>query len=106
MVKDLTPEQIAEVLEAMARAICACTNDQEMLMPDGRPYWRSYAVEADAALDAALPVIRRAHMEEAAVECESGIAGARKLGGPFALIEIRTRQESAKAIRALAEETR
>lgn len=57
-----------------------------------------------AALTAALPAIERAVLERAAWRVEDGIAGARKIGGPFALIEIRTRKEAASDIRALAGE--
>jgi len=56
----LTPQQRAEVVEAMARAICEPTISPDDRMPDGVPYWRLYVEEAQATLDAALPLIERA----------------------------------------------
>ena len=121
----LTPEQMEEAVEAMARAMLGSSRPNagaDDLTPASRgtfgamPKWRLYEPLARAAVTAALPVIERVVLERAAAyhESEAGridavrgawTAGQRLVdisGGTAALVHLK----SADAIRALAGEER
>ena len=67
----LTPEQMDEAVKEMAEAMCAPFSPDETIYLGGyMKRWESHKEDAHAALLAALPVIRRAVLEEAAAEAE------------------------------------
>ena len=105
----LSEQQLAEAVEAMARTFNPRTSESgahTFSIASSDSTGGAWKADLAAALTAALPIIERAVLERAATSIEEGIAGARKIGGPFALIEIRTRQEAATDVRALADEVK